>query len=1019
MKNLNKLFFSFDNNFSNVTKSFSLSNKNENEHENFNLNEFLNLKKKGLIDSIEEELPDIRKKKKLKRPILIKKKEKQIIQKGSSPVDLCLYALSFESKQRNPELLNYIVSYLKSLKSFMNIISKEKNRFSGEQLMEEISLHLRYEHVLKNNVIIKYGEKGEKFYIILKGKLSFLIPQLTKCYLNKEEYINYLMKLRLNNEKEILSNLLIENKSQFHIEGDNFDNYIYNELMIYKKFKSKKNNEKQSKFNYSNKKSNKKNYDDVDKNSKDKNESKKKKFFSKETYKKMQDLLIKIQNKEIKSFIDETTYDNSNSPNKYIQKTCVPEINTEEKEERKYITIYNYQNMNSLESGQTFGFIALESKNCKRQATAITVEDCELGVLTKAEYLQFLARISNKEKENLFNLLCFYNILSTISQNRFNKKYSHMFEYVRFNKNHLIMDENKNINSVTIFSSGKFKISICKNLIELNDLITKIRKIRGNILGLTIQKIESQLIEQKQNLDLLKKKTHMPAEYNNELIKKNNFILSIVSEHLAVGFPDTVDPVTHLPLFECLCISAESDGYEIKYQSIDNIEQDNINFQTSKHLTLIKIEYNLKRLIQFKDEIIQRIQDKELAMFCKKEEKNSLDNIELNPLQILQNDDEKNNEIKKDEKEYSLRRNSIYKRRKNNNDKLFQNSKLNLEIIENILNNLKIKNTGKTINGYINDSRIFSPINIFGSQNKNRIPKKNKCSSFKNILSSTIEKLRRSISIKEKNLLMKKEESLKYIKKVNRYKKLMQLRMENLTANSSNKKIELTDLYNTKKYDDTKFDENLMTINNRNYFRRNKSIIHSKSDNDFKIDEIAEKHTKLISGRIKEHKKHLCNRIDNVKELMINKINIFNNYYSKDINFFFGKSKINNENNDSQSHLNRTDSHKKNIGTNSDNLQKFTIQKNNKKIVYLFNSTYNKNYNINKKEEVNKNNLGKTTTVTKILHPIKIINNESINKNEDKSKDRIGSKSDSDDLSDGQNKIYSNNIINKNYNSIE
>ena len=108
--------------------------------------------------------------------------KKFLIQKSNpTPVDLCLFALNTLPKQRDSESLQFIVSYLKSLSSFMNIISKEKNLKICENLIEQISIHLRHEFIPKNNLVCRYGERGEKFYIILKGKITFLVPKPSKC----------------------------------------------------------------------------------------------------------------------------------------------------------------------------------------------------------------------------------------------------------------------------------------------------------------------------------------------------------------------------------------------------------------------------------------------------------------------------------------------------------------------------------------------------------------------------------------------------------------------------------------------------------------------------------------------------------------------------------------------------------------------------------------------------------------------------------------------------------------------
>ena len=68
--------------------------------------------------------------------------------------------------------------------SFVNAISEEKNAGIGENLIDQISIHLHHEFMPKNNLVCRFSEKGDKFNIILKGKISFLIPKMIKYYLN-------------------------------------------------------------------------------------------------------------------------------------------------------------------------------------------------------------------------------------------------------------------------------------------------------------------------------------------------------------------------------------------------------------------------------------------------------------------------------------------------------------------------------------------------------------------------------------------------------------------------------------------------------------------------------------------------------------------------------------------------------------------------------------------------------------------------------------------------------------------
>ena len=104
-----------------------------------------------------------------------------------NPLKNCILALSFskEIRNRNTSLLNSIQSYLESLPGFMNIISNEQSKYTKQEILKQISINMSYEYFQKNTVMFKYGDKGNKFYIILKGKIGFLITKKFKCNLNE------------------------------------------------------------------------------------------------------------------------------------------------------------------------------------------------------------------------------------------------------------------------------------------------------------------------------------------------------------------------------------------------------------------------------------------------------------------------------------------------------------------------------------------------------------------------------------------------------------------------------------------------------------------------------------------------------------------------------------------------------------------------------------------------------------------------------------------------------------------
>ena len=66
---------------------------------------------------------------------------------------------------------------------------------------------LKYDKKLKDNILFKEGDKGDKFYIILKGEVGILIKQERAINCTPMEYFKYLMVLYLYQERSMLYNL--------------------------------------------------------------------------------------------------------------------------------------------------------------------------------------------------------------------------------------------------------------------------------------------------------------------------------------------------------------------------------------------------------------------------------------------------------------------------------------------------------------------------------------------------------------------------------------------------------------------------------------------------------------------------------------------------------------------------------------------------------------------------------------------------------------------------------------------
>ena len=665
---------------------------------------------------------------------------------NESPADLCCKALSLFPKTRYKEVLNIIKNYFKSLPGIMDIISKETNNEKAEKILTQILISMQLESYEKNNIIFKFGDYAEKFYIILKGKVGFLMPKLIKCCLNEEEYIEYLLKLKKNKEDELVKKLLSLNQQYYDLGNDlvyfikerlyNLENkkqdLHHYSRQLYKKFKTLIKEMEQNKSLNKN-----------EKNSEDKHKDK------------------NIENK-----IYEEIYNNGLTIENYINNNKVDNMNLPSKD-RKKINIFLYTLTNVYGNGQTFGNAGLENRNNKRIGTIISIKNTELAVLSKDEYLTLLQPLHLKYREILYNLVNSNNLLGFAPKKAFDKRIYHMFKFVKYKMNTVIFSENNKINSVQIFNNGQFIFTVNKNIIDLNILIIKLKKIRGKILGKSEEKIESDIEKNIFNIESFKNQKYISPEILKIYNKKYDLTISIINDKLIVGLYDTVDPETHMPLFDCKCISHFCEGYEISNENLENIHKEYFYDSSNNQLSLMRIEYYLKRLQQHKIDIENKIEKnkKDTKMEIIKQnilkENNNLnqsncenindddndDYTDISRNTLIKNKSSKNQKsiVKLENKSTSIddnikRFNTLDKSKNQSSDKIIFN--INDECYH--INNLN------TIN---NDSNInYSIINSKNEENKN-----NKNDSY-------FGQLKKSIKDKEKLLQLVKQKSNKYLK---------------------------------------------------------------------------------------------------------------------------------------------------------------------------------------------------------------------------------------------------------------
>jgi CRP-like cAMP-binding protein len=278
----------------------------------------------------------------------------------------CITELNKPISERKTEK---IIKYIESLSPFMTLIQDELIK-NSEHLQNTVKI-FHYIKKLKNEIIVKEGDKGNEFFIILRGKVAILVFQPEYYNMTEEEYILHLLKLKKNNENECIRQTIIHNQLIYPIE-ENFDSLFKG--LIQRKTTGGVYLE---------------------------NENILKKADEVYCYLKMKN------NKDIKKI----------SPNDYIRINRIDNsiieksgLNYDEKgNKRNRVVIMSYHLVNYFETGQTFGEVALKNSSNKRIATVIAIEDCDIVYIVRKEYNLLIKNSIERNVKNFYSVIYSFN----------------------------------------------------------------------------------------------------------------------------------------------------------------------------------------------------------------------------------------------------------------------------------------------------------------------------------------------------------------------------------------------------------------------------------------------------------------------------------------------------------------------------------------------------------------------------------------------------------------------------------
>ena len=495
----------------------------------------------------------------------------------------CLPSFLKTTKQKDVKDIALISLYLVQMKKFMKLFGEDftsvKDIGYFEQL-KKIASTIIYQKYNKNRIVVKFGDEGKKFFLILKGEVQVVLPNKRNIILRQKEFKRYLLLLYIYKEFEILKLVIKENKvNQAKGIFNNGYYFFQDEINANNNNEQNQNKEEENKANMNNnnnygfkdyklgfnKIENKKDGNLMNDNINEKNkfkEMKKARFLKK--------LMRYYLTDEEIAFYEKTKNINTKEVDDDIKVTPIDYINRimdfssiilkpleDETDDDLFVNddlkasyfIYEYKKLIELQTGDIFGDLALTKNNIKRTATIISIDECHFACLTRELYSAFIEKGNERIRNNKINYLCSINILKNYPRFILEKKLFNNFGFKNFIKDKYILKSNEINNNIIFLKDGIFEVSFSGKLNDLSNLINLFYKEYNNLAN---KKEREELGENLvNNVKLLKpQKYKIERLFQRDINEEFSYILFLVNAPSIFGFRETETKISKIIINE-------------------------------------------------------------------------------------------------------------------------------------------------------------------------------------------------------------------------------------------------------------------------------------------------------------------------------------------------------------------------------------------------------------------------------------------------------------------------------------
>ena len=384
------------------------------------------------------------------------------------------------NKEKKINTISKIIRKSKLMEKLEKEYNSSNKKLDLNALSTMCAKNLSFMELKKGRVLFKVGDKGDRFYFILGGKITVLKPREVYCKMNLYEYLFYLLILIKEKEDFLFNDVILNNCTLIPITAAEEVKSLYR-IFFLLNLKTKLEN------------------GTIDNN-------RLLKIFFDKNYQSFNEYNLDINILEI---LEQKKLKSGNKQwNIYILQNCSlskGDFRTlgryKDYNEKKNLKCFVYDSILYLGPGFFFGDAALEVKVNKRNATIRAEEETILGFLKSVDYSNMIAPQRKIEKMKEINFLINNFFFKNINISIFEKNIFHLFTLNENKRGTILINCDTMPKFLFFIKEGNLSLTLNSSIKGINSIIENICK---NIIKNYSDELIKKKIIEKEELNILK-----------------------------------------------------------------------------------------------------------------------------------------------------------------------------------------------------------------------------------------------------------------------------------------------------------------------------------------------------------------------------------------------------------------------------------------------------------------------------------------------------------------------------------